>query len=244
MKASPEAQKELLKIQALDNRAQQLDHTLKNLSQLAEITVLNAELDSIRQRHSRILGELEDAQAEITRMEGDVELVETRIKRNAVRADQSASAKDAQALETELASLKKRRFDLEEIEISIMERVEGIETTLAGTEAERAGVDEMIASLEEAKNAQAATIEAERNGVVRDRASAVQSLPEELVALYEKQRSRYGIGAGLLRGRISGGSNMALTESDLQVVREAAADDVLLCPDSGCILVRTEESGL
>jgi predicted nucleic acid-binding Zn-ribbon protein len=40
------------------------------------------------------------------------------------------------------------------------------------------------------------------------------------------------------------GSNVKLTESDLQVIRASAPDDVVLCPDSGAILVRNEESGL
>lgn len=244
MKASPEAQKELLKLQALDNRAQQLDHAAKSLPQSAEIEALNAQLEGIRQRHLVSQGELEDAGIEMQRVETDVELVEARITRNTARAEQSASAKDAQALEAELASLKKRRFDLEEIELTVMQRIEDIELALSGIESERAAIDEMIVSLNKAKDAELATINTERDAVVADRSGIAQGLPEELLALYEKQRARYGVGAGLLRGRVSGGSNMALTESDLDAVRRAAPDDVVLCPDSACILVRTEESGL
>jgi predicted nucleic acid-binding Zn-ribbon protein len=40
------------------------------------------------------------------------------------------------------------------------------------------------------------------------------------------------------------GSNMRLNESDLSVISRAAPDDVVLCPDSGAILIRNEESGL
>jgi predicted nucleic acid-binding Zn-ribbon protein len=69
-------------------------------------------------------------------------------------------------------------------------------------------------------------------------------VPAELLALYEKQRARYGVGASLLRGGVSSASGVALNSSDMTMVRAAAPDVVLLCPDSNAILVRTNESGL
>jgi predicted nucleic acid-binding Zn-ribbon protein len=68
------------------------------------------------------------------------------------------------------------------------------------------------------------------------------ALPEELVALYDKQRARYGVGAARLVGGVSLASNMKLSPSDLADVRSAADDDVVLCPDSGAILIRDENS--
>ncbi len=43
---------------------------------------------------------------------------------------------------------------------------------------------------------------------------------------------------------MSTASGVTLTNSDLQSIRAAAPDDVVLCPDSDAILVRTPESGL
>ena len=37
---------------------------------------------------------------------------------------------------------------------------------------------------------------------------------------------------------------MVLAGTDLQAIRQAAEDAVVTCPECGCILVRTEESGL
>ena len=48
----------------------------------------------------------------------------------------------------------------------------------------------------------------------------------------------------LLQGGVSTASGVTLTGADLQDVRRAAPDDVVLCPDSEAILVRTKESGL
>ena len=37
---------------------------------------------------------------------------------------------------------------------------------------------------------------------------------------------------------------MVLSGTDLHTLGQAAEDDVVTCPECGCILVRTEESGL
>jgi predicted nucleic acid-binding Zn-ribbon protein len=68
-------------------------------------------------------------------------------------------------------------------------------------------------------------------------------LPTELLALYEKQRERYGIGAGLYVNGVSMATGMLLSESDADAIRHAESDDVLLCPESSCILVRPIDGG-
>ena len=40
------------------------------------------------------------------------------------------------------------------------------------------------------------------------------------------------------------GCRMVLAGTDLQVLRQAAEDQVVTCPECGCILVRGEDSGL
>lgn len=244
MKASPSDQIELLKLQTADTRMGQLDHAVKNLPQLAELAALQPEVEAVRARWIAATGELEDARSELTRVESDVEVVTARIARDTDRAQHTTSAKDAQALEAELASLAKRQGDLEEIELTVMEKVEGLESALAAVEAERAALNEKVAALEAARADEAETVATKRDALSRDRAALAAVLPADLLALYERQRARYGLGAALLQRGVSLGSNVKLTESDLAEIRRAAPDDVVLCPDSSAILVRTEESGL
>lgn len=243
MKASPEDQKQLLTLQTMDTRVQQLDHAVKTLPQLAELQKTETELAEISSRLNVHEGEHEDAQLEISRIESDVAVVQARIQRNTDRAS-TATAKDAQALDADNTALNKRRNDLEEIEFSVMERVEELEATIARVTAEGAGVQERQSELESAKADLMADIDREREKIRQDREALVSSLPVDLVELYEKQRARYGVGAGLLRGGVSQGSNMALTSTDLQSIRDTPIDEVVLCPESACILVRTDESGL
>ena len=111
-------------------------------------------------------------------------------------------------------------------------------------EAERAELGARVEALEAQRDEEAGRLEVQRKDLATDRATIAGTLPTDLVELYERQRSRYGIGAAALVRGVSMGSNVKLTESDLSDIRRAAADDVVLCPDSGAILVRGEDSGL
>ncbi|MEV1129707.1 C4-type zinc ribbon domain-containing protein [Agromyces sp. NPDC049794] len=245
MKATPADQQELLRLQALDTRLQQLAHRLGSLPQTAELAELAKRDTAVRGTRAEAVGTLETARGELSRLESDVAIVEARIARDGDRLQHTSSVKDVTALESELASLAKRRSDLEDQELTVMQRVEDAEGQLAGIDGERASIAAAIEKLEADRDEAAAGLAAERDAAERDRVVVSGGVPDELLAFYEQRRARgAGIGAALLRQRTCQGCNMTLTGSDLDTVRRAAADDVLLCPDCDRILVRTEESGI
>jgi len=244
LKAAPEDQALLLELQDLDTRVQRLDNQLRNLPETARLAELDAEAHTLRRTVAEQTGALEDAQAELGRVESDVAVVEARMTRDRERLQATSSVKDVQALEQELEALARRRDELEEIELVVMERVEQQENDLAATRAALDELDGRIAETTAARDASASSLQRERADVVTDRATIAARVPADLLALYEKQRERYGVGASHLRGGVSSASGVALNATDLGAVRAAAPDDVLLCPDSSAILVRTAESGL
>jgi predicted nucleic acid-binding Zn-ribbon protein len=242
--ASPDSQRLLLDVQALDTALQQLAHRERSLPERASVETLAAETEVMREFVMQRRGELEDARIELGRVESDVQLVEARISRDDGRLQQSSSVKDIQGLEHELESLRGRLGDLEEIELSVMEKVEALESELASATSAREQHEVTLAEAVAARDAALAVIAAERAATHEQRNAIVAQVPADLMALYEKQRERYGVGASHLRARISSASGVELTGSDLATVRAAAPDAVLLCPDSNAILVRTDESGL
>lgn len=244
LKASPENQAQLLELQASDTRIQQLDHKARSVPEIALIAGLAKEAEAVRQQLATESGAIEDARLELSRVESDVAVVEARINRDVERLTASSSVKDVAGLESELASLRKRRDDLEEIELTVMEKLDELEAIAAVTRERNDEFANTIAAAEAERDAALATLTSERSAAVANRASIVEKLPVDLVALYERQRARYGLGASMLRGGVSGASGVRLNENDLVAIRAAAPDDVVLCPDSQAILVRTAESGL
>ena len=244
LKASPDDQALLLDLQALDTKLAQLDHRARSLPELATLATLGAENETLRLALAEQQGSAEDVQIELSRIESDVKVVETRIARDAERLQASSSVKDVAALEQELTALRKRLNDLEEIELVVMERLEEAQAVVSATTAKRDDLQSQIAAIEEVRDAALATITAERTTSAAGRRTIEAKVPVDLIALYEKQRARYGTGASMLRGGVSLASGVKLLEDELQKIRAAAPDDVLICPSSDAILVRTNESGL
>ncbi len=244
LKASPEDQALLLDLQALDTRLAQLDHRARSLPELATLAELAARADEFRRVLAEQTGAVEDTQLELSRVESDVKVVEDRIARDSERLQASSSVKDVAALEQELAALRKRLGDLEEIELTVMERLEQQQAEAATTAGELEAVQATITTTEAARDAALATLDAERTTASAGRRTIEGKVPADLLALYEKQRARYGTGASLLQHGVSKASGVKLLEDELQKIRVAAPDDVLICPSSDAILVRTSESGL
>ena len=244
LKASPDDQALLLDLQALDTKLSQLDHKAKNLPQLAALTALGTELAALRLTATERTGAREDVAIELKRIESDVAVVETRIGRDAERLEASSSVKDVAALEQELAALRKRRDDLEEIELNVMERLEEADVLVATSAAEIESVVTSQIAIEAERDAALGEIANERTHAAANRSTIAAKVPDDLLALYTKQRDRYGFGASLLRFGVSSANGVKLLENDLQSIRAAAPDDVLICPSSDAILVRTSESGL
>ncbi|MBU6264700.1 MAG: hypothetical protein KGM14_00680 [Actinomycetales bacterium] len=244
MKARPEDQLALLTLQERDNHITQLNHARKNIAEQAELAEVTASLREFSQSLIAAQGVLEDAKIELARIEDDVRVVDERIAKDKEREAGAASAKDLQALEAELASLATRKSNLEDIELVVMQSIEDAEVAVADVLVERDAVEARRAALAQAVTTREAEIDAELAAETAARTELAASLPADLVELYERQRARYGIGAALLTRRVTGGSGVELTSTDLDAVRAAAPDDVVICPDSSCILVRTNESGL
>lgn len=244
LKASPDDQALLLDLQALDTRLAQLDHRAKSLPELQVLADLSRQVDAVRVTLAEQKGAVEDTQIELSRVEADVTVVEERIARDTGRLESSSSVKDVAALEQELTALRKRLGDLEEIELTVMERLEEQQKIVESTQAELEGLLERSAEAEAARDAALAAIAGERTTAAAGRRTIEGKVPADLLSLYEKQRARYGTGASLLQHGVSKASGVTLLEDELQKIRAAAPDDVLICPSSDAILVRTAESGL
>ena len=124
-----------------------------------------------------------------------------------------------------------------------MERLELADAAAAEQEALIAQTNAEGSELSAAAKRTVAEATAAFDAASRDRAAVAGSLPADLLALYERISAR-SAGAAFLLPRTCGGCRMVLAGTDLQVIRQAAEDDIVTCPECGSILVRAEDSGL
>lgn len=244
MKAPASQQKLLLDLQDFDNRLTGLTRALREISIETASASIESELVEISPFFVSTAGELEDARAELARIEADVAMVDERVRQDNERLASSSSPKDIAGFEHELTTLVARKDELESAELAVMERIEEVQVRLDALSNRRDELSTKLSDVTAEAEQLRADIERDRTELYAERKALASTFDSDLLALYERQRERYGVGAALLRQGVSGGSGMALSAHHLEEFRLADANEVILCPDSNCILVRTEESGL
>ena len=241
-KAAPAEQLKLLELQGLDARLKGLANrrrTLENDPRIkdleAALTVANGELGAAKVA-------VHDAEAELKRAEADVEQVASRIQRDEARLNSGTGlSKDLVALQKDIASLNKRRSDHEDAELEVMERLESLRERQA---AEQQIVDDIQGSFGTIRaelDAALAEVETEAAGIRSQRTDFAAGLDATMLAVYEKTLAKRGVGAARLFHGTSEASGMKLSPGDLAEIKAAAADEIVFCPDSGAILVRSDE---
>jgi len=247
VKASPEAQLRLLELADLDAELGRLEHRRKGLPE-------HAELSRLEQRDRELADEIATGEAragdlkrEQAKADADVEQVRSRITRDRARLDagQVSSPRELENLQSEIESLLRRQSDLEDAELDVMERLEAAQARLKEAGAERAAVGADMEAVAARRNATLAELGGLTAQAADGRAAVAAEQPADLMELYERLRQQHGgVGAAALRGRQCQGCHLTLNASDLNVIRAAAADEVLRCEECRRILVRTSESGL
>ena len=240
MKASVSDQRSILDIQKFDHQASTLKNKAATLPELAEIASTTIKHNNLRDLRIAAETELSDVERELARAEGDVEQIVTRIERDEKRlASGTGTPKELEQTQHELGTLGTRRSELEEVELEIMMRVDGVKERIASLSTEENQVAVVIADLNIRKENALAAIHTELEGIETDRKATAQSVGAEMLALYEKVReANGGIGAAALAGNQCKGCNLTLNTIELQRISGLAEDEVVRCEECRCILVR------
>jgi uncharacterized protein len=247
VKASPEAQLRLLELADLDTELGRLEHRRQSLPENAELDRLTARSTEIGDSLVAADTGLGDLGREQSRAERDVDQVRARIDKDRQRLDAGkvSSARELESLQSEVDSLLRRQSDLEEIVLDLMEKRESIQGTRDTLASEQSVVAAETGAVTARRDAALKEITEQLTKVTDQRAGVAAGVPAELLTLYDRMRAAHGgIGAAALRGGRCEGCHLSLNTVDLNVIRQAAPDEVLRCEECRRILVRTPESGI
>ena len=241
-KAAPAEQLKLLELQGLDARLKGLANRRRTLENDPRIKDLEAALSVANGELGAAKVAVHDAEAALKRAEADVEQVAARIERDEARLNSGTGlSKDLVALQKDIASLNKRRSDLEDVELEVMERLDSLRERQAAQQQIVDDIQGSFGTIRSELDAALAEVETEAAGLRGQRTEFAQGLEAGLVAVYEKTLAKRGVGAARLFHGTSEASGMKLSPGDLAEIKAAAADDIVFCPDSGAILVRSDE---
>ena len=188
-----------------------------------------------------------DLELDQARADRDVAQVLDRAKhdRDLLDSGSIGDPKQLQSLQSELESLARRQSDLEDVELEIMERVEGARAAVAQLTEERDALADERETIATSVHEQLAAIDADRRKVVELRADLAAGIPADLLGLYDKIRADHGgVGAAPLHRGTCEGCRLTLPPTEIEALRAAPPDAVIRCEECRRILVRTPESGL
>jgi predicted nucleic acid-binding Zn-ribbon protein len=241
MKAPVNEQLSLLDVQGFDIQIATLNNRAAALPEIAEISSVTNKYNNARDLRIAAETELNDVGRELSRAEGDVEQIVTRIERDEKRlASGTGTPKELEQTQHELETLGLRRKELEEVELEIMMRIDVIKERISGHRAEEEEFTAQINDLNIRKENALAAIHTELEKITAERAATIPSISTELVALYEKIRADGGIAAAVLAGNQCKGCNLPLNASDVQRINAMPDDEVARCEECRCILVRSK----
>jgi len=242
MAKSPASEQfKLLELQSLDGHLKALDGRLRQIDQDPRIPVLQAALQDAKGLEAEAASAAEAIRQQLATLETEVAGLDTKIERDTARLNAGGLSKDLVALQKEIETLSQLKSGREDTELELMEELEGSEGALGDRSAETATAAAALQAVQQELAEKKADAQTERAGVLADRQAFAGAVDPGLLALYEKTLARRGVGAARLFHGHSEGSGMDLSPGDLAEVRAAAEDDVVYCPDSGVILVRSPE---
>ena len=238
MKANLQDQKRLLELVDLDLS---LVRNAGDRSKLLSATAISEASEKALALSDQLIdarNKVGDLELELKRSENDLELVENRIAKDNQRLSSTTSAKDAQGIEHELTTLAKRKSELEDAELGIMEVLETVRAQLAETENAKSAAEQELAELRSALESNTSALESARADLSAKRGALVGLIDPELAAAYQRKADR-NVAVGKLVGRECGACRLSITATNLEEIVALPADEIAECPNCQAYLVRS-----
>lgn len=232
---------DLLTVQDLDTRVDQLRHRRETLGERQELLDATAELarvQSAERERAAALHALRSAQKEAEDHASLLEDKAAEVERSMYDGSVT-SPKELESLQAEHRMLKAHQSEHEDRAIELMEQAEPVEEELAEHASTIESLEAAVGSVEQRIIVAEAEIDAEVAQVGVERETAATGVPTEVMDAYSTLRRQLGgIGAARLSGARCEGCHLEIPSAQLEELRHAAPDALITCPECFRILVR------
>jgi hypothetical protein len=234
----------LLIVQELDTTLDQLDHRKASMPERATLAEAQNRLDAIAERSAEAQVARDELGRQSKRIEDEVALLDEKIGHEEDKLYKSGmtSAKDAQMLQVEIASLRRHKVDLEDGIIELMEQIEPVDAETASLTEERGAVEREMAELRTTLEAVEGEIDVDIAEAGGRRAEEAAQIEPTLLDEYVTLRSQMdGVGVATFSdGRCHGCPlNLLHPAMETDRINHEPADAVIHCDECSRILVRT-----
>lgn len=230
----------LLKVQEHDTHVDQLIHRSATLPQRALLVEVQSRIATLDTRLAEVESRSRDLSRSQKRLEDEVASMEERAGQADKRlySGTTNDPRELQALQDDIASIKRRIDKLEDDELEIMELTEPVDAELARLGAQRAGLTGEADKVQGEISAAEAEIEAELAEVRSARDADAAEVPDALWPMYDRLRERFGgVAIARLVGTTCQGCHLGLSAVEVDRIRRLSPDEPVHCEECGRLLV-------
>lgn len=243
MKVDVAQQRSLLELTEIDAELARLVHRAGHLPEQQNLERIQADHTAATDRRAALELALEDLDAQAARLESEIDAVRQREDRDRALMDSGHNAKQVGDLQHELETLQRRQSSLEDSLIELMEQREMLAAQASAETTTIAHLADELVGVQHSLDAESAELAATSGQRATRRDEVAGTIDSELLALYERQRSSAGVGAGVLRGGQCGACRIEIDRGELARIKAAAPEEVLRCPECSAILLRLKDFG-
>lgn len=231
----------LLAVQEHDTAADQLEHRKRALPERAELEQVMAQLAALEVTGAEIEGQRHELARSQQRLEDEIATITAKAQDHdkALYSGTVSNPRDLQAMQDEIAALKRRIGQLEDQELEIMEQIEPLDADLAKLSGERSDLDGRASALRAAIAEGEVSIDAELVALRAERATMAAAVEPDLLAQYDQLRpQRGGIAIARLVGGHCQGCHLALSAMEIDRLRKLPPEEPATCEECGRLLAR------
>jgi uncharacterized protein len=228
----------LLDLQSEDSAIKRCEDRRRNLPEAVRLGEVSAQLAELETDSEIARKQLEEITREHNRLEGEIGLGDQKIQKEEQRLFSGAvsNPKELGSLQAEVAMLKRKGSELEDQLLEVMVQKDDATTTLESLEKERSEAAQQAATLRETVASLMSEIDGELAGHRSKRTEVAGSVPDDLLALYERIRAtKGGVGAAALVDSTCQGCHTRLPSKEAERLRSERG--LQRCDNCGRILV-------
>jgi predicted nucleic acid-binding Zn-ribbon protein len=232
---------DLLVVQEHDTAADQLEHRKLALPERAELEAVMGDLAGLEGRVAEVAEQRHELGRGQQRLEDEIGSLNDKAAQHdkALYSGTVSNPRELQAMQDEIAALRRRVSQLEDQELELMEQIEPLDAELAKLEAERVALDGRAAALRGAIAEGEVAIDGELATVRAERDAAAQSIAADLMAQYDQMRPKLGgIAIARLVGGHCQGCHLALSAVEVDRIRKLPPEEPATCEECGRLLAR------
>jgi uncharacterized protein len=231
----------LLDLQQLDTALTQLQYRRSHLPEQEQLNDVQRKLSALaaatapgaaaRDELDRRQGALEQ---QIHEVDAKIDMATKQLYGGTVTA-----SRELQALEADIASLKRHRSELEDAELEVLMEREPVDAELAGADAKRAELDDTASKAHVAIAEAIVAIDRETADLIDRRTGMAAGIDATIRETYERLRTKNGgVGVAKLEHGTCMSCRLKISAVQLDQLKKIPETDIAFCEECGAILVR------